>query len=143
MTSVVQSTLPKEIRVSPNQNAKTISYLIKEFLLNAEKVDVVSGTAGAPISTRATENLVRLGYITYDNVVTDTSIINERRRTRLVLTVKKSKDFQKLYTENEEKRKLTKIREITKIRPINLNLNNLNNPNNPNKLNLLRKFKII
>ena len=98
----------KEIRVSPNQNAKQVMYLIKEFLLqNEEYVDIVSGTAGSPVATRAAEALVRLQYVTYNKIKSDTTLVNNRRRTRLIIRLRKTENFKKLYEENEEIRKKT------------------------------------
>ncbi len=95
----------KELRVGATENAKRIMYLAKEFLLNNETIDVVSGTAGAIHATRAAEGLVRLKYVTYSNIKTETNIINDRRRTRLVITLKKTNQFTKLYEENEANKK--------------------------------------
>jgi len=82
-------------------------YLIKEFLLNNDYVDLVSGTGGAPVSVRASESLARLGYITYESVRTDTTLANNRRRTKFVVRVRRTPDFKVLYDENEEIRKRT------------------------------------
>lgn len=95
----------KEIRVIGTQDAKQVMYLTKEFLLNNNIVDIASGTQGAPVATRAADTLVRLNYVSYESVRTETTVINDRRRTRLVIRLRKGKDFQKLYSENEEKRK--------------------------------------
>ena len=92
------STEIKELRVNASENSKRIMYLAKEFLSNADRLDIVTGTAGAPIAARAAESLVRLQYVTYENIHTDTSIVEGRR-------VKKTADFKKLYDENEENRK--------------------------------------
>jgi hypothetical protein len=82
-------------------------YLVKEFLLNNDYVDLVSGTGGAPVSIRASESLVRLGYVTYESVKTDTTLANNRRRTKLVLRIRKTTEFKELYDENEEIRRRT------------------------------------
>lgn len=95
----------KELRVTANENTKRIMYLAKEFLLNNETVDIVSGTAGAPTASRACETLSRLNYVTYEDIKTETTISNDRRRTRLVITLKKTSEFKKLYDENEANRK--------------------------------------
>ena len=94
-----------EVRVNPTMQTKQIQYLIKQSLLTNQKVDIVSGTKSAPASARSLEHLLKLGYITYSDIRTDTSIINNSRRTRLIITVTKGNDFDKLYAENEEKRK--------------------------------------
>lgn len=95
----------KELRVGATENGKRIMYLAKEFLLNNDTIDVVSGTAGAVVLTRATEGLVRLKYCTYEDIRTEANIINDRRRTRLVVKLRKTAEFSKLYQENEENRK--------------------------------------
>jgi hypothetical protein len=97
----------KELRVNPNENAKRVMYLIKEFLLNNETVDLTSGTAGSPVSVRAAESLVRLGYVEYDGIKTDTTLSNGRRRTKMIIKLKKTHNFKALYDENEEIRKRT------------------------------------
>jgi hypothetical protein len=97
----------KELRVNPNENSKRVMYLIKEFLLNNDHVDLVSGTGGSPVSVRAAESLVRLGYVNYDGIKTDTTLSNNRRRTKLIIKLTKTPDFKSLYDENEEIRKRT------------------------------------
>jgi hypothetical protein len=95
----------KEFRVGGNENTKRIMYLIKEFLLNRESIDLVAGTQGAPIVARAAEALVRLQYVTYEDIRTETKIDEGRRITRIVVRLAKAKDFAKKYEENEAKRK--------------------------------------
>ena len=97
----------KELRVNPNENSKRVMYLIKEFLLNNDYVDLVSGTGGSPVSVRAAESLVRLGYVNYEGVKTDTTLSNNRRRTKLIIKLRKTPEFKSLYDENEEIRKRT------------------------------------
>ncbi len=98
----------KEIRVNVTDNTKRVMYLIKEFLLNNDYVNLISGTGGAPISVRAAESLVRLGYVHYELIKTDT-VLNqkERRKTKLLIKLRKNPDFKALYDENEEIRKRT------------------------------------
>lgn len=98
----------KEIRVNLTDNTKRVMYLIKEFLLNNEYVNLISGTGGAPISVRAAESLVRLGYVHYEIIKTDT-VLNqkERRKTKLLIKLRKDPSFKALYDENEEIRKRT------------------------------------
>ena len=98
----------KEIRVNVTDNTKRVMYLIKEFLLQNDYVNLISGTGGAPISVRAAESLVRLGYVHYELIKTDT-VLNqkERRKTKLLVKLRKNDDFKALYEENEEIRKQT------------------------------------
>ena len=94
----------KEIFISRYQNVKNVAFLIKEMLFENEVINVISSTSAASISMKATENLSRLGYINYVDVNTNTSIINSRRKTRLIITVKKTFNYERLYRENLDKR---------------------------------------
>jgi hypothetical protein len=95
----------KELRVAAGENAKRTMYIAKELLLNNETIEVVAGTAGAATAMKACETLARLKYVTYTDIRTETNIVNERRRTRVVIIVKKTSDFKRLYEENEANRK--------------------------------------
>lgn len=95
----------KELRVGAEESAKRIMYLAKEFLLKNDSIDVVAGTYSAPSATRACEALSRLNYVTYADLRTETNVINDRRKTRLVIRLKKTSQFDKLYQENEANRK--------------------------------------
>ena len=97
--------LSKELFVRNEENSKRVMYLAKEFLLNADHIDVVSGTSSANTAARACENLVRLNYVTYDDIKTETTIANDRRRTRLVIRLRKTPNFNSLYEENVANRK--------------------------------------
>jgi len=95
----------KELSVRLSDDAKRVMYLAKEFLLNNDHVDVVSGTPSAVVATRAAETLVRLNYVTYEDIKTETIIVKGRRRTRLVLRLRKTENFKSLYDENVANRK--------------------------------------
>ena len=95
----------KELRVAEYDYHKKIIYLAKEMLLNSEQINLVSSTKSCPTAARAAETLVRLGYVTYANVQTLTDVRNDRRTTKLIITVKKTDNFEKLYKENEEFKK--------------------------------------
>jgi hypothetical protein len=97
----------KELRVNPSENSKRVMFLIKEFLLKNDYVDLVSGTGGSPVSVRAAESLVRLGYVTYEGIRTDTTLANNRRKTKLIIKLFRTPEFMALYNENEEIRKRT------------------------------------
>ena len=93
----------KELRVNPSENSKRVMYLIKEFLLKNDYVNLISGTGGAPVSVRAAESLVRLGYVNYEVVKTDTVLnLQERRKTKLLVKLRKTPEFKTLYDENQE-----------------------------------------
>jgi hypothetical protein len=99
------STEVKELRVGPGETTKRIMYLSKEFLLNNDSIDVTAGTGSAISVARSCEALTRLNYVTYTDIRTETNILNEKRRTRLVVRLTKTKEFNKLYEENEINRK--------------------------------------
>ena len=95
----------KEYKVEEFDNTKKVMYYVKEFLLPSDRINIVAGTKSSPVATRAAETLVRLGYVTFDNIQTLTEVKNDRRNIRLIITLKKTKDFDKLYKENEEEKK--------------------------------------
>lgn len=71
------------------------------------------GTSGNPTCIRAAESLVRLGYVIYEKVKTDTTSLNGRRRTKLIVSLKRTDNFKALFEENETIR--TRTQEIDKI----------------------------
>ena len=70
-----------EFIVNPSDNYKRAMYLIKELLREKTELTVISGTRGAPTSSKVCENLVRLNYVSYANVKTITEVVNGKRRT--------------------------------------------------------------
>ena len=101
----MSETQKKELIVNGKDEGKRMVYLAKEFLINADYIDLVSGTAGAPVAARAAETLKRLGYVTYDNIFTEAQVHEGKIRTRFVIRVRKTSEFKKLYEENVENRK--------------------------------------
>ena len=97
----------KELRITRSETAKRAMYLIKVFLLNNDYVDINTGPMESPVAVRASESLVRLGYCVFEKVKTDTTLLNNRRRTKLIIRLRKTENFQALYDENEEIRKKT------------------------------------
>ena len=95
----------KELRVAEYDHPKKVIYLTKELLLSSEQINLVASTSSAATASRAAETLVRLGYVTYANIQTVTDVKNDRRSTKLIITLKKTNNFEKLYKENEEVRK--------------------------------------
>ena len=93
------STEIKELIVDEYDHPKKVMYLAKELLISAEKLKLIASTNSSPTATRAAETLVRLGYVTFENIQTATEIQNGRR-IRLYITLKKTANFQKVYDEN-------------------------------------------
>lgn len=94
----------QEFRVGREDGTKRVMYFIKERLLKNETIDVVSGTAGALAAASAAETLVRLKYVTYVDIKTETNIVEGNRRTKFSIKLKKTNQFQSLYDENEKVR---------------------------------------
>ena len=111
-----------EIRVEEYDHAKKIMYLAKEMLLNKERINIIAGTNSSPIATKAAQNLVRFGYVTFENIQTLTEVKNDRRFIKLILTIKKTSDFKKIYDQNKEDNK-KKEEQIKKINNSKLNEN--------------------
>jgi hypothetical protein len=95
----------KELRVGAGESTKRIMYLAKEFLLNNDVIDVVAGTNSAEVAAKSCEALVRLNYVTYADLRTETNVVNDQRRTRVVIRIKKSDKFDQMYQENEANKK--------------------------------------
>ncbi len=89
-------------------------YIVKQVLLHREQCDIKARPNGAAQVVRVAEALKRLGYLTYVKYQTKTVIGDNNRLQRfIIVTVKKTKDFQKLYDKREEERKKI-IEEIQK-----------------------------
>ena len=95
-----------EFIVNPHDNFKKSMYHVKEQLKDKDELTVRSSTYGAFVATRVCENLARLEYVTITGVTTQTKVEEEKRRISLIITLKKSKDFDKLYEQHEERRKI-------------------------------------
>ena len=94
----------KDLRVTQFDNPKKTMYFAKELLLTRDKINITGTTNSATIVARTAEGLVRFGYVTYENVKTET-IIENNKKIRFIVTIKKTNNFDKLYKENEENRK--------------------------------------
>ena len=94
-----------ELSVDEYDHFKKVMYLSKELLLTKDRINIIAGTNSAPVATRAAQNLVRFGYVNFENIQTLTEVRNNSRFTKLILTIKKTKDFQKLYDKNKEDNK--------------------------------------
>ena len=93
------------VTLSFNRPAKWYMYVVKQVLRTRETVDIRARPLGAAQVVRVAEALKRLGYITYVKYWTTTTVIDGRLQRYIIVTVKKTKDFQKLYDEREAERK--------------------------------------
>ena len=95
------------VNISLNRPAKWYMYVIKQVLKNRENVDVRAGPLGAAQAIICVEALKRLGYITYSKYYTTSDITDGRIKKYIIVKVKKTKDFQKLFDEREAERNKT------------------------------------
>ena len=93
------------VTLSFNRPAKWYMYVVKQVLLSKDSVDIRARPLGAAQVVRVAEALKRLGYITYVKYCTTTFVDNGRLQRYIIVTVKKTKDFKKLYDEREAERK--------------------------------------
>ena len=98
--------MSKELYIRREDNTKRSIYLAKEFLKSSDgELKVMSSHMGAGIVAKVCNALASMNYVTITNVETDTSAKEGRRKIRLIITVKKTSQFDKLYEENLLKRK--------------------------------------
>ena len=84
--------------------AKWYMYVVKQVLKFKEQIDIRARPSAAAQVVRVAEALKRLGYITYVKYQT-TTVINEGRLQRfIIVTVKKTANFDKLFNEREAER---------------------------------------
>lgn len=95
----------KELRVSSFDSLKKVMFLAKQLLVPNDTLNIIANTNSAGTAAGAAETLRRLGYIDYDDIRTETVIEQGSRRTKFVIAVHKTKDFDRLYKEHEENKK--------------------------------------
>ena len=105
-----------ELSVEEHDHVRRVMKLAKTFLLTKERLNIISGTNSSPVATRASENLVRFGYVTIENIQTKTEVRMDRRFIKLIITVKKTPDFKKIYDENEIRAKRRRRKKQRKTR---------------------------
>ena len=102
---VTDYTKLETVNLSFNRPAKWYMYIVKQALQSRTTVDIRARPLGAAQVVRVAEALKRLGYITYVKYFTSTTIDNGRLQRFITVTVKKTKDFDKLYEAREAERK--------------------------------------
>ena len=95
----------KEYRIASNEPQGKAMFHIKEILKSQETMDITAGTTSSELAIRIATTLQRLNYITIENIQTLTIVEEGKRIIKLVVKVKKTSEFDKLYKEYEEKRK--------------------------------------
>ena len=92
------------VTLSFKRPAKWYMYVVKQVLKTRDSCDIRARPLGAAQVVRVAEALKRLGYITYEKYYTQTLVNQERLQRFIVVKVKKTKDFQKLYDARESER---------------------------------------
>ena len=135
-----------EIKVEEYYYAKKVMHLVKEFLLKQERLNLVAGTNSSPIATRAAETLVKFGYVTFENIQTLTEVKNDRRSIKLIITLKKTSDFQNMLSKilkkmvnNMKNKMLKKTLNNMKNKMLKKTLNNMLNKVNKMVKKMLKK----
>ena len=95
----------KELRVNNFDSLKKVMFFAKQFLLKSDTLNLVASTNSIGTAAGAAETLKRLGYVTYGDIQTETVIDSNTRRSRCIIVLKKTKDFQTLYNQHEENKK--------------------------------------
>ena len=112
---VTDYTKLETVNLSFNRPAKWYMYIVKQALQSRTTVDIRARPLGAAQVVRVAEALKRLGYITYQKYYTTTVLQDGKLQRYIVVTVKKTDNFQKLYEEREaERKKLVESREKEK-----------------------------
>ena len=94
-----------ELNVEEYDHVKKIIYLAKELLLTQDKLNIVSGTDSCLVASIAAQSLVFFGYVKYENIQTLTEVRNDKRNIKLIISLKKKKNFQQVYDKSEEDKK--------------------------------------
>ena len=92
------------VNLSNKNPAKWYMYVVKQALKTKEKVDIRARPSAAAQVIRVGEALKKMGYITYVKYETTTMIEDGKLSKFIVVTVQKTKDFEKLFNEREVER---------------------------------------
>ena len=92
------------VNLSFRRPAKWYMYVVKKVLRTKETVDIKARPSAAAQVVRVAEALKRLGYVTYQKYYTTSVVVNGALQRFIVVTVKKTPDFNKLYDAREEER---------------------------------------
>lgn len=92
------------VNVTYRRPAKWYMFVAKQVLKFKEQIDIKARPMAAAQVVRVAEALKRLGYITYVKYQTTTTIKEDRLQRFIIITVKKTANFDKLFKESEEAR---------------------------------------
>jgi hypothetical protein len=92
------------VNLSFRRPAKWYMYVVKRVLKEKNTVDIKARPSAAAQVVRVAEALKRLGYVTYTKYYTTSVVTDDSLQRFIVVTVQKTKDFDKLYDEREVER---------------------------------------
>ena len=92
------------VNISFNRPAKWYMYVVKQALRNKDSIDIRARPMGAAQVVRVAEALKRLGYISYQKYYTQTLVQEGKLQRYIVVNVKKTSNFDKLFNEREAER---------------------------------------
>ena len=110
------ATLDK-VNISFKRPAKWYMYVVKRVLKHKESIEIRARPSAAAQVVRVAEALKRLGYVNYERYYTTSVVSNGTLQRFIVVTVRKTADFNKLYDAREEERskKMEQLQEQEKI----------------------------
>ena len=91
-------------------------YVVKRVLKEKATVDIKARPSAAAQVVRVAEALKRLGYVTYVKYYTTTVVVENTLQRFIVVNVKKTAEFDKLYDAREEER-TKKLEQINQAKP--------------------------
>lgn len=98
------ATLDK-VNISFKRPAKWYMYVVKRVLKTKNTVEIRARPSAAAQVVRVVEALKRLGYIDYINYATISELSKDNLQRFLLVNVRKTKNFDKLYDDREVERK--------------------------------------
>jgi hypothetical protein len=92
------------VNLSFRRPAKWYMYVVKKVLKDKNTVDIKARPSAAAQVVRVAEALKRLGYVSYVRYYTTSVVTDGALQRFIVVTVKKTPEFDKLYDAREEER---------------------------------------
>lgn len=92
------------VNISFRRPAKWYMYVVKRVLKVNQTVDIRARPSAAAQVVRVAEALKRLGYVSYVKYYTTSSVVEGALQRFIVVSLKKTAEFDKLYSAREEER---------------------------------------
>ena len=89
----------EELIISKDDTIYKVIEYIKILISKSGKIKLIANRKCSIISAKASESLVELGYVKYDNIQTKTDIEDGRRNIKLIITLEKTNKFSNMLKE--------------------------------------------